>query len=48
MCVIFERNLDTSEKHSRLFWIPMEFWGYGLTLLGVLGAIINWEKIARD
>lgn len=48
LCVIFERNLDTSEKHSRFFWIPMEYLGYGFTLLGVLGAVINWDKIARS
>ena len=48
LCVVFERNLDTSEKHSRFFWIPMEYLGYGLILLGVLGAFINWDKIARD
>jgi hypothetical protein len=48
LCVVFERNLDTSEKHSRFFWIPMEYLGYGLILLGVLGAFINWDRIARD
>jgi hypothetical protein len=47
MCVVFERNLDTSEKHSRFFSIPMDYLGYGLTLLGILGALINWDKIAR-
>jgi hypothetical protein len=48
MCVIVERNLDTSEKRSRLLWIPMDYWGYGLILLGILEAYLNWDKIARD
>jgi len=48
MCVIFERNLDTSTKRSMFFWLPMEFWGYGLILLGSLDAFLNWNSIARD
>ncbi len=44
MCVIFERNLDTSSKRSMFFWLPMEYWGYGLILLGVLDAFIHWKN----
>jgi hypothetical protein len=48
MCVACEKNLDTSDKRSRLLWIPMGYWGYGLILLGALDAYLNWDKIARD
>ncbi len=48
MCVIFERNLDTSSKRSMFFWLPMEYWGYGLILLGALDAFIHWNNVARD
>jgi hypothetical protein len=48
MCVIFERTLDTSEKRSRILWIPMEYWGFGLILLGALVAFLNWDRIALD
>ena len=48
MCVVFERNLDTPEKRSRLLWIPMEYWGYGLIALATLDVYFSWDKIARD
>lgn len=48
MCVIFERNLDTPEKRSRLLWIPMEYLGYALIILAILDLFLNWNKIARD
>jgi hypothetical protein len=47
-CVIFGRRLDKPEKRSTLFWIPMEYWGYGLIFLGVLDAYVSWNSIARD
>jgi hypothetical protein len=48
MCVGFGRNLGTPEKPSTLFWIPMEYWGYGLFAFGVLDAYFSWNSLARD
>src|ERR1700730_19407228 len=46
LCVGFGRKLGTPEKSSTLFWIPMEYWGYGLIGLGALSAYLEWDKIA--
>lgn len=48
MCAGFGRRLDTPEKRSKLFWIPMEYWGYGLMGFAGLDAYLNWAKIARE
>ena len=48
LCVGFGRKLGTPEKPSTLFWIPMEYWGYGLIGLGALSAYVEWDKIASD
>jgi hypothetical protein len=48
LCVGFGRKLGTPEKPSTLFWIPMEYWGYGLIGLGALSAYVEWNKIASD
>jgi hypothetical protein len=47
-CVVFGKTLDKPEKRSTLFWIPMEYWGYGLIGLGALSAYVEWDKLARD
>jgi hypothetical protein len=48
LCLGFGRSLGTPEKPSTLFWIPMEYWGYGLIGLGALSAYVEWDKIASD
>ncbi|MCI0599838.1 MAG: hypothetical protein L0Y60_10010 [Beijerinckiaceae bacterium] len=48
LCAVFGRRLDTPGKRSKLFGIPMEYWGYGLIGFGALDAYANWEKIARE
>jgi hypothetical protein len=48
LCAGFGRKLGTPEKPSMLFWIPMEYWGYGLIGLGALSAYVTWDKIASD
>jgi hypothetical protein len=47
-CVIFARQFDKPKKHSVLLGIPMEYWGYGLIVLGVLDAFFAWNSITRD
>ncbi|HUI21484.1 MAG TPA: hypothetical protein VLZ74_10645 [Methylocella sp.] len=47
-CVIFGRKYDKPKKHSALFGLPMEYWGYGLIVLGVLDIYVSWNSIARD
>jgi small-conductance mechanosensitive channel len=48
-CVIFGRKLDRPEKpRSALFWIPMEYWGYGIIVLGLLSAYVTWDDISPE
>ena len=47
-CIYYGKTLDHPDKRSTLFWIPTEYWGYGLIALGVLDAYVSWDKIARD
>ena len=48
-CVIFGRKLDKPEKpRSALLWIPMEYWGYGIIVLGALSAYVTWDEIAPE
>jgi hypothetical protein len=49
LCVIFGRKLDKPEKpRSSLLWIPMEYWGYGIIVLGVLSAYVTWDQIGPE
>ncbi|MCI0467950.1 MAG: hypothetical protein L0Y57_13255 [Beijerinckiaceae bacterium] len=48
LCAGFGNRLDTPEKRSKLFGVPMEYWGYGLIGFALLDAYLNWEKVARE
>jgi hypothetical protein len=48
LCVVMGRKLDRPKRHSALFWIPMEYWGYGIIALAILDIYMSWGKITHD
>ena len=47
-CVYYGRTLDRPGKRSNFFGLRLDYWGYGLLVLGLLDAYLNWNSLARD